>query len=412
MSRFVSLSSQKCASGRLARCLQWLEKECEDGCACGMMEVRLALVIARVERIGCGCDEKLDALTALNSLSECDDKIEDQEKAEEMKGRVLACAASFLQQEKESSLLNFLLRNKDELNGCEIHDPSLQEILDIIQTQSMPLLTQAAEIEDPFALFDLGLCYEKGDGVPQDKKKAIELLQKAAEMGNTDAMNKLGVCHYEKGDGVSQDKKKATELFLKASDMGNTSAMVYLGTCYDKGGNVSPDKKKAIELFQRASSMGDTDAMFILGACYMIGDRVPQDKKKAIELYQKAAGMGSTQAIVCLAVLSAVEDDVSQDKDKTTESHQKATDMCNTAALSILAAYSAGVGGVSQNKEKAIELLQSTAGMGNAHALAQLNRQDKSVTTHNFTEDELLSLIQSAKSGDMEAASLLSSLPD
>ena len=34
------------------------------------------------------------------------------------------------------------------------------------------------------------------------------------------------------------------------------------------------------------------------------------------------------------------------------------------------------------------------------------------MTIHDLTEDELLSLIQLAESGDEEAASLLSSLPD
>ena len=55
---------------------------------------------------------------------------------------------------------------------------------------------------------------------------------------------------------------------------------------------------------------------------------------------------------------------------------------------------------------------QTTGRMGNIHAMVQLNRHDKRMTIHDFTEDELLSLIQSAKSEDMDAASLLSSLPD
>ena len=115
MSRFISLCSQRCASGGLTQCLRWLEKECTSGNICGTVEMRLALDIARVERIGCGCDDKLDALTALRSFSDCDDKIDVQEKCEEMKGRALACAASFLQREKESTLKNYLLRIKDEI---------------------------------------------------------------------------------------------------------------------------------------------------------------------------------------------------------------------------------------------------------------------------------------------------------
>ena len=79
-------------------------------------------------------------------------------------------------------------------------------------------------------------------------------------MGNTDAMFNLGV-RYDEGNGVSQDKQKSIELYQKAADMGFTNAMVNLGVCYEKGDGVSQDKKKAIELLQRASDMGNTDAI-------------------------------------------------------------------------------------------------------------------------------------------------------
>ncbi len=36
--------------------------------------------------------------------------------------------------------------------------------------------------------------YEIGDGVPQDYKKAMELYQKAANLGREDAKESLGIC--------------------------------------------------------------------------------------------------------------------------------------------------------------------------------------------------------------------------
>ena len=300
MSRALSLCSQRCASGRLTRCLHWLEKECEHGSVCGVMEVRLALDIIRALCIGCGCGDQLDALTTLSSLSIYDDKSEDHGKYEKMKGRALACTAFFLRREKELAFLNHPQRMKDELNRGNITYSSLQERLDITSTQSTLMLTQAAEIGDPFALFNLAVCYGNGDGVSKDKKKAIELCQRAADMGNVDAMNKLGLC-YDEGDGVSQDKQKAIELYQRAADMGNTNAMAILAVCYKKEG-VSQDKQKAIELFQRAADMGNIYAMVFLGDCYDFGDCASQDFKKAFELYQKAAVLGNTRAMFLLGV--------------------------------------------------------------------------------------------------------------
>ena len=89
-------------------------------------------------------------------------------------------------------------------------------------------------------------------------------------MGNTDAMFNLGV-RYDEGNGVSQDKQKSIELYQKAADMGFTNAMVNLGVCYEKGDGVSQDKKKAVALYQKAAEMGHTNAMFNLALCHSKG---------------------------------------------------------------------------------------------------------------------------------------------
>ena len=221
------------------------------------------------------------------------------------------------------------------------------------------------------AMLNLGFCYMNGDGVPQDKKKAIELYQKASDMGNTNAMFKLALC-YEKGDGVSQDKKKAIELFERAADMGHTNAMVKVGLCYEKGEGVSQDKQKAIELYQRAADMGNTNAMVNLGFCYDKGDGVSQDTDKAIELYQKAADMGNTNAMFKLGFCYENGNGVSQDKKKAIELFQRAADMGDTNAMVNLGVCYMNVDGVSQDKKKAIKLYQKAADMGNTNAMFKL----------------------------------------
>ena len=41
------------------------------------------------------------------------------------------------------------------------------------------------------ALFNLGLCYEKGTGVTKSISKAIEYYEKSAKLGNKKAKNQL-----------------------------------------------------------------------------------------------------------------------------------------------------------------------------------------------------------------------------
>ncbi len=58
------------------------------------------------------------------------------------------------------------------------------------------------------AQFNLGVMYEKGEGVTQDYKEAVKLYRKAADQGNTDAQTNLGVM-YGKGQGVTKDYVQA-----------------------------------------------------------------------------------------------------------------------------------------------------------------------------------------------------------
>jgi tetratricopeptide (TPR) repeat protein len=73
------------------------------------------------------------------------------------------------------------------------------------------------------AMYNLGLHYDRGQGVAQDYAKAREWYEKAADKGDAYAMYNLGR-HYEKGLGVAQDYAKAREWYEKAADKDNASA--------------------------------------------------------------------------------------------------------------------------------------------------------------------------------------------
>jgi TPR repeat protein len=68
----------------------------------------------------------------------------------------------------------------------------------------------------------------------------LELFQKAAAAGNTDAMNQVGVM-YRDGLGAGQDYSTARDWFQKAADAGNNLAMNNLGVLYETGKGVVQD---------------------------------------------------------------------------------------------------------------------------------------------------------------------------
>jgi TPR repeat protein len=66
------------------------------------------------------------------------------------------------------------------------------------------LLKPLAEQGNAKAQYNLGIMYEKGQGVPKDDTEAAKRWQKAAELGYARAQYNLGFM-YEKGQGVPQD---------------------------------------------------------------------------------------------------------------------------------------------------------------------------------------------------------------
>ena len=68
--------------------------------------------------------------------------------------------------------------------------------------------TKRAERGDVAAQLQLGMMYSKGEGVPQDYKKAFEWYEMAAIRGDAEAQYNLSIM-YANGRGVLPDQKKA-----------------------------------------------------------------------------------------------------------------------------------------------------------------------------------------------------------
>lgn len=91
-------------------------------------------------------------------------------------------------------------------------------------TQSdIATLRARAEQGDAKAQYDLGYCYDTGDGVKKNKAEAAKWCRKAAEQGNTEARFMLGLYYYE-GKGVTQNKVEAIKWYRRAAEQGNTNA--------------------------------------------------------------------------------------------------------------------------------------------------------------------------------------------
>jgi TPR repeat protein len=120
------------------------------------------------------------------------------------------------------------------------------------------------------------------------------------------AMRNLGVM-LRKGQGTPQDPKKAEEILLRASEAGLPTAQADLADMYLKGELGPPDLTRALPLLEAAAAGNHPVAQYQLGQFYETGapPLVPQNLEIARQLYAAAASHGMPEAAARSAYLGA-----------------------------------------------------------------------------------------------------------
>lgn len=174
--------------------------------------------------------------------------------------------------------------------------PKYEEV-EVVE-ESILILTKDEELQEDCDAGDmtkcttLGVMYSKGQGVTQDKIRAVKLYEQACNSNNTNGCFNLGYM-YENGQGIGQDEIKAIQLYQKACDGNHTKGCLNLGLMYENGIGIIQDKIKATQLYQKACDGDDINGCFNLGYMYDKGEGVTHDKNKAIKFYTKACDAGS-----------------------------------------------------------------------------------------------------------------------
>lgn len=124
-----------------------------------------------------------------------------------------------------------------------------------------------------------------------DHAGAAQILLKAAQAGNAVAQLRLAIM-YEKGDGVPRDKKSAFQWYSRATAQGEPASEMELGGYYEAADGVAENWDLAAALYKASATQGWLKGQFILGRAYQFGIGVPQNRQLAIEWYRKAAAQG------------------------------------------------------------------------------------------------------------------------
>ena len=125
------------------------------------------------------------------------------------------------------------------------------------------MIRRNAEADVPEAITHLAGCYREGGfGLVKSAKKAAKIYKRAVELGDTNAMNSLGIM-YMTGE-FKLDKKKAVQLFRMAADRGHATAQKNIGLAYQEGEGCSEDLDEARRWLTLAALQGHNAAKTML----------------------------------------------------------------------------------------------------------------------------------------------------
>lgn len=225
----------------------------------------------------------------------------------------------------------------------------------------------------PAALRMMADCKYAGRGVPRNPAEMIQLLRRAARLGDAEALGKLAFC-YEYGRAVDPDLKKAARLYRLSAERGNAMSQFKYAE-FTANGTITkePDIHSALSWYRKAAEQKNPQALFKLGVFHLEGIGMKKDPRKAAELFFESATRGYPRAQYNLGCL-----------------------------------YAAGDGGLVKDESAAVYWFGLAAKGGDAvaqRALALRYLEGRGVTRSITKGEEWL--LKAAENGDLEARELL-----
>lgn len=117
-------------------------------------------------------------------------------------------------------------------------------------------------------LYRIALCYLYGHGVEQDTQKSLEYLLEAVKANNDDACYQLAL--YYKG-GNDKNFSESFKWYQKAADLGNVDALYDIGYCYESGTGVEKNLEKAFEYYMKGAQKKHAYSQYKVGMCFLHG---------------------------------------------------------------------------------------------------------------------------------------------
>ena len=119
----------------------------------------------------------------------------------------------------------FLAARKRGMNDCPFCRAPASD-----KSRALAMVRKRVDVGDPFAIYHLGTKYQSGQsGLERDMTRAVQLYERAAELGVKDAHYNLGFL-YGEGKDVEKNTAKAFRYYEAAAMCGDVFARGNLGS--------------------------------------------------------------------------------------------------------------------------------------------------------------------------------------
>ncbi|EJK53012.1 hypothetical protein THAOC_27625 [Thalassiosira oceanica] len=152
------------------------------------------------------------------------------------------------------------------------------------EEQALAMTRKRVAAGDPMAMYNLGIYYCVGHcGLEKEATRAIELYERAAELGVKEAHFNLGVL-YTRGTEVEEDMAKAFRHYEAAAMCGHVIARYNLGYMECNEGNYD----LALQHMMISAKFGHDSSLSFVKAAFMDGLATKADYAAALRGHQSA----------------------------------------------------------------------------------------------------------------------------
>lgn len=186
-----------------------------------------------------------------------------------------------------------------KLNLAECYLYGLEGAVEKDYTKALNLYTelQKEELVNPVVYLRLSDMYYNGYGVRADAKRALELMEKAAQLTNNHhyCLHCLAYYYEHGGSGLTVNIEKALDLYNKAAAQGDQYSQTRLAIAYYHAElGQKEDNKKSLDLFIKAANNTSPQAWVtsFIGYIYEHGLAGERNRDLARQWYQKGVELG------------------------------------------------------------------------------------------------------------------------